>query len=398
MATLLIEQDADAGMGQMQALIDAAKKHAPLAKTLSGDAKKNFRKFVRVYLTAATAFWKYYYGIAHPDEPFALPAEMRGHTLEDLKGWHQSAQHILVKPKVAPVQPTPIPPAPVPPPQPVTPPPPKPKPVQPVPQPAVRQVTPQPTPQPVQPVAPPPVQPAPEDKDHEDLFEELMKPEYFHSCFGKPGGVGSYHMEWTYYKSKGDISKHPDLAIGGPAGLSRKKELDETNAARKKREDLYSKYEKLRDRRESRHLIKRIFSNKPTEEEEETYIQFTEARDNVPKVWTIVPRYLPFVKWAKEKEYDARVIGIQIGSSFVFTLWYIDHTHDSRITGVYYRLAIPASKLPRIKLRIDKDPSILIKTYRKQYPGFDNSKGKLRIVETIYLEDGQYQEREPYFG
>lgn len=240
------------------------------------------------------------------------------------------------------------------------------------------------------------------NKDRDALVEELVSnPIFLHYCRGKlqPG-------EWQAYKVFGDISFHPDVVQGDcypyiSDSLHIKDRIEEYMLFERKatqRERGISKQEESLNSEQERLEKKWIKTKRTNGRISEISDQLVELRREVDEIYAErtnlrkkVNVLFPFEEvWPEFRDeppnFMAKVDGYCVGSSHVFAMHYLDNTHDSRPdTHVSYALLIPEiGGAERMVPEVSQDPSLLIETFRKTYTGLDNSKGKLRIIETNF--------------
>jgi len=80
-------------------------------------------------------------------------------------------------------------------------------------------------------------------------------------------------------------------------------------------------------------------------------------------------------------EFQVRVAGLKIAKAGgILVMCFNDRQEDSRGgSHTAYALAIPSTKLARIYMAIETDPSIMIDIFRRLYPTYDRSGGQLAI-------------------
>jgi len=240
------------------------------------------------------------------------------------------------------------------------------------------------------------------DIDLTKLVEELSNPaneEYFNYCYGKPKPpeVASYPV--------GSLKNHPDIILGGLTA-DRLKTVKGLREAEEQKLALERRFSETKDRlevecgklREEYNQTSRIYfrhrkrlSERIMEKEGQMYTIKANLDDQLSEL-----RFKAFVlhwydevyhgemfvdpQFSKMPEFGAKAFGEQIGRSYVFSILYRDQTHDSRPCPVSYALIVPAEKKELIKA-IAQNPEVLIEVYRRVFKGFDNSQGKLRILE-----------------
>ena len=214
----------------------------------------------------------------------------------------------------------------------------------------------------------------------ENVIKELLRPMYVHLCYGKCRGqlIGKPYdvQDWTRFRAKGSTEYHPDISRDGyfvknSNNIKINKEISELTAEKQK---LEKKKFILRKSRLNDKIL--ALGNK---------IYALKKRKVNLDVLKIPPGDLGGYKSFKEKylgeKFEATLIGRQIGKSYIFNLIYYDNTLDNRGYCISYGLLIPNQKINSVVPLINKTPEIVIETFRKAYPGFDESEGKLRIVK-----------------
>ena len=100
----------------------------------------------------------------------------------------------------------------------------------------------------------------------------------------------------------------------------------------------------------------------------------------------------PDIGFSKEmkkefKQFEIRLLGRQVGSSYVFHAYWKDFTADGRDNvGVYYSFSIPKDEIADKVTRIDDNPDLIIPIFRGVYSHWDRSSGTLKVRE-VELQD-----------
>jgi len=197
----------------------------------------------------------------------------------------------------------------------------------------------------------------------ENIVQELSAdPKFLHGMYGKPEAI-----EWQQYKTVGDSSYHPNIN----SRFRDTKKFKEAEELEKK-----AKTEEAKERVSKKDGWLLRVSN------------LHNGCAKRSKEADLLKSYCGPEIWSREdtrgRNFEADVHGFDVEGSYVFVMTYPDNTHDDRIrVSVSYGLAVPPGEEETVRC-IKDNPGLLIDVFRKVYPGYDNSEGKLRIVKTDF--------------
>ena len=203
-----------------------------------------------------------------------------------------------------------------------------------------------------------------------ELVEELMQEQYLHLLFGKPYTNREFY-DYESFPVVGDLNAHPDFTFGGYRRTAEETEYQSACEELKKPRGLFDFFRPASYREEQQKIKNRVE-------------ELSRRRRTLP--WGFPAS--PFDKGHADDyetyralcDFAARVTGEQAGESYLFTLCYKDRTNDLRHPLTVYGLAIPNTKKAIVPQIID-EPEILIESFRQAYPGADNSKGTMHILD-----------------